>query len=90
MKAFDHAIGLRVVGGSTGSFYSKESHKVIPQLRFELSSAISHDGRWDSESGDPTTEKCMGDSFRSDGGKWNGFWPAGKTIHTGKKICVAL
>ena len=90
METFNHAIRMRVVCCSAGSFGSKECHEGIPHLRFELATTVSDNSGRYTKARDPATEESMSHSFSSDAGERNSFGPLCKMIHTGQEVRVMV
>ena len=86
MKTLNHAIGLGMVGRSSGSFRSKECHESIPQVRFKLTTTIGDNRGWHTKTRDPTSEEGLGHSGCSDSSERYGFRPSCEAVNTGKQV----
>ena len=76
MKAFNHPISLRMVGGSHNMTNSPGLEKLSEDLRGKLTATVSGDDLWDPVCRDPSVGECVYYSLRVDIGDGKGCWPS--------------
>ena len=87
MLTLNHAITLRVIHPMRNT---KESTEFLPETGGKLPATISHDGRRDSEPGDPMMKESLGTTLGSDGDQRNCLHPTGKPINDGQEIRMTV
>ncbi len=61
MESLHHAVGLRVVGGRTGSLGCQQISECLPQVGLELFATISDERGGNTEVGNPARDEGSSD-----------------------------